>query len=618
MDEKKFKSLSQDQQNTVIKIATEAERQGVNPEFAIAIAEAETGGKFSHYGKNGVLTSPAGARGLMQMMPDTVDLYNKKFNLDIDPDDEDSNIKGGVFILKDLLSQYKKPRNAAALYNANPKAVKTFLETYEKNPDAAITSLPNETQKYLLRISNNFNLDSEDESGLIEPTKQNPFAGYESEASKLKAEEEAAAAKKKLEPPAPKTMLERASDTANEISPIGAGIAGAGLNLLAPMLTDPQISPKVDTGKATEAHAAAQDKLDLARENLRRQGDPGLEDAYRESQSQLDNLKNELRLAQERLRSLPRAAPTIDVPEISLPPQQAGRAGRASGPKVEGDSGVRNWTIAEAGQQHQMPEAVLDMVTDKTKDSPTGGKALIDKDLQNLEKIKQLGAGDYGLVTTEGGVQLQLPPTTVAERQADIERQNQANQDEINNRAEQARIRQDVQAYQLEQQRAAHEAEIERLREARVRAGQQHNALASQVRQAAPLQRALTKAEADAEIARRRLARAQEQPNAAGRVLERAGVGSSKIGPTGRTLIGGLAGTAGLMSYQEALERAKAGDTSEAVLKALQAGSAGLAVLPPAGKLLTKAKGLGALGMLGTYGYDLGKQLFKENPQEKQ
>jgi hypothetical protein len=258
------------------------------------------------------------------------------------------------------------------------------------------------------------------------------------------------------------------------------------------------------------------------------------------------------------------------------------------------------------------------MVTDKTKDSPTGGKALIDKDLQNLEKIKQLGAGDYGLVTTEGGVQLQLPPTTVAERQADIERQNQANQDEINNRAEQARIRQDVQAYQLEQQRAAHEAEIERLREARVRAGQQHNALASQVRQAAPLQRALTKAEADAEIARRRLARAQEQPNAAGRVLERAGVGSSKIGPTGRTLIGGLAGTAGLMSYQEALERAKAGDTSEAVLKALQAGSAGLAVLPPAGKLLTKAKGLGALGMLGTYGYDLGKQLFKENPQEKQ
>ena len=81
MDEKKFKSLSQDQQNTVIKIAKEAERQGVNPEFAIAIAEAETGGKFSHYGKNGVLESPAGARGLMQMMPDTVNLYNKKFNL---------------------------------------------------------------------------------------------------------------------------------------------------------------------------------------------------------------------------------------------------------------------------------------------------------------------------------------------------------------------------------------------------------------------------------------------------------------------------------------------------------------------------------------------------------
>jgi hypothetical protein len=30
--------------------------------------------------------------------------------------------------------------------------------------------------------------------------------------------------------------------------------------------------------------------------------------------------------------------------------------------------------IQEAGQKHQLPEAILDMATDKTKDSPTGGK----------------------------------------------------------------------------------------------------------------------------------------------------------------------------------------------------------------------------------------------------
>jgi hypothetical protein len=46
MDEKRFNALSKPQQDVVIKIATEAERQGVNPALAIAIAEAETGGKF--------------------------------------------------------------------------------------------------------------------------------------------------------------------------------------------------------------------------------------------------------------------------------------------------------------------------------------------------------------------------------------------------------------------------------------------------------------------------------------------------------------------------------------------------------------------------------------------
>ena len=44
MNEKKFQALSKPQQELVIKIASEAERQGVNPELAIAIAEAETGG----------------------------------------------------------------------------------------------------------------------------------------------------------------------------------------------------------------------------------------------------------------------------------------------------------------------------------------------------------------------------------------------------------------------------------------------------------------------------------------------------------------------------------------------------------------------------------------------
>jgi hypothetical protein len=167
MDEKKFNALSKSQQDMVIKLSEEAERQGVNPKFVIAIAEAETGGKFSHHSGDKVLTSPAGAKGIMQIMPATAGLYNKKYNVGIDPDDEDSNIRGGVYILKDLLTKYKSPRAAVALYNASPKAVSTFIKSYDTDRDKAILSLPEETRNYALRISNNFNLDDDNETGLI-------------------------------------------------------------------------------------------------------------------------------------------------------------------------------------------------------------------------------------------------------------------------------------------------------------------------------------------------------------------------------------------------------------------------------------------------------------------
>jgi hypothetical protein len=259
------------------------------------------------------------------------------------------------------------------------------------------------------------------------------------------------------------------------------------------------------------------------------------------------------------------------------------------------------------------------LATDKTKESPTGGKRLINEDLANLQKIKQLGAGDFGLTVLPSGVQLQLPPTTVAERQADIDKQNQANQAELEQRAEQARLQQEAQAQQLERQRLAYEFDLERASQERAQVGQRHNVLTGQLKAVAPLQRALTKAETDAELVRRKLARAQEQPNAAGRILEKAGVattGPAKAGALPRAFAGAGAGYLGVMSYQEALERYKAGDTSEAVLKALQAGSSAAALLPPVGKTATKVRGAGALGMAGTYGYEGVRRLLKERPPE--
>jgi hypothetical protein len=472
------------------------------------------------------------------------------------------------------------------------------------------------------KVTSNFYSDTGDTAEAKEPSR---YETYESEATKLRKEQEAKdeAARLNPPPPKPKTLLDSAIESANKIDPEDAALVGAGVNAILPAFTDPKVSPKVDTGRAQEANLSAQDKLELARRNLENavpQGVGSLEDAYRESQGELERLKNEQRLAQEQLRGMPRTAPAAEPSAPSSPFPQVVREGRASGPKVEGDSGTRNWMIQEAGQKHQLPEAVLDVATGKSKDSPTGGKALIDQDLANLEKIRQLGAGDYGLVTTEGGVQLQLPPTTVAERQADIERQTQQSQAELERQAESQRIQQEMQARRLEMERMAHEAELERLRQERAQAGQRHNVITGQTKAVAPLQRALTKAETEAELARRKLARAQEQPNAAGRVLERVGVattGSPKGGALPRAITGGGLSYLGVMSYQEALERFKAGDTSEGVLQALQAGSAGAAMLPPAGKGLTKARGAGVLGTLGLGGYQAGRRLLKERPPEE-
>ena len=604
MDEKKFNALSKSQQDVVIKIATEAERQGVNPAFAIAIAEAETGGAFSHVRGDKVLTSPAGARGLMQLLPSTVELYNRKMNADIDPDDEDSNIKGGVFILKDLLTKYKSPRIATVMYNASPKANAEFVKKYDTDPDAAIMSLRPETHKYSLRVSQNFNLDDDKETGLI-PVEKEPsrYEAYESEATKLKKEQEAEAEANKNkppEPPAPKTLLERASDTANELDPAVAALLGAGVNIAGPMLAKPALTP------AQEANLSAQDKLELARRNLQQsvpQGVENLEQTFRESQGELERIKNEQRLAEARLKGLPKAPPVIEPPAPSSPFPQIDAPSRTK----SGDAGAVNWVHS---MSDDVPEVVANKALNMRGDNPRGGQAIIDANMAAMQKQADLGLGDFGLIRTEGGVQLALPPTTVAERQADIDRQTQASQTELERQAELQRIQQEAQARRLEMERMTHEAELERLRQERAAAGQRHNVITGQVKAANPLQRAMTKAEMDAELARRKLGRAPEPSTPAGRAV----LNTGKI--VGRGGLGAIAGAVGVMSYQEALERAKAGDTSEAVLKALEAGSAAAMLTPPVGKPLRIARKAGLASGIGLGGFELGRRLLKDSEQE--
>lgn len=92
-------------------VGTTAANYGVDPGFAKAIAWIES--RFDQ-----VRNSPKGARGPMQLMPDTaLDLGIR------DACDPASNIDGGVRHLKALIDEFKNPLVVAAAYNAGSQAV---------------------------------------------------------------------------------------------------------------------------------------------------------------------------------------------------------------------------------------------------------------------------------------------------------------------------------------------------------------------------------------------------------------------------------------------------------------------------------------------------------------
>jgi len=92
-------------------VVDRAGRYHVNPDFALAVAWTES--RFDR-----VRNSPRGARGPMQLMPDTARLLNV-----VDLCDPVQNIDGGMRHLRALLDEFKNPIIAAAAYNAGKKAI---------------------------------------------------------------------------------------------------------------------------------------------------------------------------------------------------------------------------------------------------------------------------------------------------------------------------------------------------------------------------------------------------------------------------------------------------------------------------------------------------------------
>lgn len=95
-------------------IAAAAKKYQVDPKLVSAVAKAESGGDQS-------AVSPAGAVGVMQLMPDTA------ASLGVDPYDKAQNIEGGAKYLRQMLDNFGGDvRKAVAAYNAGPQAVREY------------------------------------------------------------------------------------------------------------------------------------------------------------------------------------------------------------------------------------------------------------------------------------------------------------------------------------------------------------------------------------------------------------------------------------------------------------------------------------------------------------
>jgi hypothetical protein len=219
--------------------------------------------------------------------------------------------------------------------------------------------------------------------------------------------------------------------------------------------------------------------------------------------------------------------------------------------------------IQEAGQKHQLPEAVLDMATGKSKDTPTGGKALIDQDLKNIQKINELGMGDTKLTTTPSGVQLQLPANVASDLEGELaakQAQQIADQKALADQVEAKRLAAEA---DLARQRQIAEIRVEQARKSKISAGERaaeakRKANAAQQRSAAQARSDAAKLETAQISARTAQQTAKEaaaaQPSGLTMATREAGRRFAEKAP----IIGNVLGAAGAtLSTDEAIDHRK-------------------------------------------------------------
>ena len=109
-----------------------------------SVMRVESGG--NEYQNGQLITSSAGAMGLMQVMPETYDELRDRYSLGGDPFDPHDNILAGTAYLREMYDIYGSPGFLAA-YNAGPRRLDDYLSNNRP--------LPDETRRYVAMIGPN-------------------------------------------------------------------------------------------------------------------------------------------------------------------------------------------------------------------------------------------------------------------------------------------------------------------------------------------------------------------------------------------------------------------------------------------------------------------------------
>jgi transglycosylase-like protein with SLT domain len=118
-----------------------SQRFDVPERWIRALMRQESGGNLYRSGR--LITSSAGAMGLMQVMPGTYDELRSRHSLGPDPFDPHDNIMAGVAYMREMYDIYGSPGFLAA-YNAGPNRMDDYLANQR--------GLPDETRQYVAAI----------------------------------------------------------------------------------------------------------------------------------------------------------------------------------------------------------------------------------------------------------------------------------------------------------------------------------------------------------------------------------------------------------------------------------------------------------------------------------